>query len=135
MVIVPGMFWIEVVNVLARRHRYSGDAILESVARLDALGITTIQDSRPALLQAIDAVVSHHLTAYDAAYLALARSADAELLTLDRQLAAAAGDRSVGIDGNEIRESHEPYRLEPWITWNGLQDYLAAVRRAVGDRG
>lgn len=133
-VIVPGVFWVEVVNVLARRHRYSGNALLESVAVLDALGITTVEGSRAGLLMAIDAVVSHELTAYDAVYLALASSADADLLTLDDALAAAAGARAVSTGEDSIREARAPYRLEPWITWEGLHDYLAGARRAEAGR-
>ena len=132
--IVPGVFWVEVVNVLARRHRYSGNALLESVAVLDALGITTVEGSRAGLLMAIDAVVSHELTAYDAVYLALASSADADLLTLDHALAVAAGARAVSTGEDSIREALAPYRLEPWITWEGLHDYLAGARRAEAGR-
>lgn len=134
-VIVPGVFWVEVVNVLARRHQYTGDAILEAIAVLDGLGLTTVDESRPSLLLTIEVVVTHELTAYDAVYLALAESSDADLLTLDNQLAAAAGPRAVnGADGS-IREAPEPYRLEPWISWDELPDYLAAARRAVASRG
>ena len=133
-VIVPGVFWVEVVNVLARRHRYSGNALLESVAVLDALGITTVEGSRAGLLMAIDAVVSHELTAYDAVYLALASSADADLLTLDHALAAAGGARSLSTGVYYLREARAPNRRETWITWEGLHDYLAGARRAEAGR-
>ena len=133
-IIVPSVFWIEVLNVLARRYRYSGDAILESVALLDGLGLTTVDESRPSLLLTVEAMVTHGLTAYDAVYLALADSSDADLLTLDQQLAAAAGPRAVnGADGS-IREVPAPYRLEPWLTWEELPEYLAAARRAEASR-
>ena len=134
-VIVPTVFWIEVVNVLARRHRYAGDAILEAIALLDGLGLTTVDESRPSLLLTVEAVVTHGLTAYDAVYLALAESSDADLLTLDNQLAAAAGPRAVdGADGS-VREPRAAYRLEPWISWEELPEYLAAARRAAVSRG
>ncbi len=73
--------------------------------------------------------VEHGLAAYDAVYLALADAADAEILTLDRRLAAAAGGRSVRIAG-EIGEFRGPYRLEPWIEWDRATAYVAAVREA-----
>jgi hypothetical protein len=64
----------------------------------------------------------------------LAESSDADLLTLDQQLAAAAGPRAVnGADGS-IREVPAPYRLEPWLTWEELPEYLAAARRAAVSR-
>ncbi|MEO8511316.1 MAG: type II toxin-antitoxin system VapC family toxin [Chloroflexota bacterium] len=132
--IVPNTIWVEVVNVLARRYRQSADEILESVATLDGLSFRTIDAGRVGLLSVIEAVVTHRLTAYDAVYLALAESSDADLLTLDQELAAAAGDRALPLGGGQIREARATYRLEPWITWEGLDDYLAAARRAVASR-
>lgn len=127
-VIVPNTFWHEVVNVLARRYRYGADDILEALATLDAVGVTTVEIGRPGLLLVIDSAVNHGLSAYDAVYLALAESTDAELLTLDRALASAAGDRDVPLPNDGIREQAQPYRLEPWITWDEAPAYLAAVR-------
>ena len=89
--IVPPLFWLEVLNVLGRRYRLAPDVLLEALAELDAAGIETVELDRPMLLLALDAVARHGLSAYDAAYLALAEAADAELLTADAALAAAAG--------------------------------------------
>lgn len=128
--LVPNTFWHEVVNVLARRYRYDADEILESVARLDALGLTTVAIGRPALLLMIEATVVHGLSSYDAVYLVLAESNDADLLTLDGALATAAGDRAVPLPIDGMRERAQPYRLQPWITWDGAAQYLDAIRQA-----
>ena len=128
--LVPEVFWVETVNALVRRHGLAMDAALGAIAELDGLGLRTIQLGRGGLLDSVALMLEHRLTAYDASYLALAHAVNADLLTLDRQLAEAAGDRAVPLDPNEIRESRGPYRLEPWITWEEAPAYLAAAREA-----
>jgi predicted nucleic acid-binding protein len=129
---VPSLFWVEVVNVLGRRYRLSPADILEAVVELEAAGLETVDLDRPMLLLAIDAIVRHGLTAYDAAYLALADAADARLLTADVTLASAAGSRSILI-GEEpgIRErppSLKPARAPAWAAWPGAAAYLRELR-------
>lgn len=129
LIVVPGSFWTEIVNVLARRYLYAMEDIVEAVATLDGLGLTTVGAGRPGLLSVIEVAVQHGLTAYDATYLALAEALDADLLTLDRDLAAAAGDRAMPRDDGRVSEARARYRLQPWIPWPGTADYLDAVRR------
>lgn len=126
--VVPATFWTEVVNVLARRYRYAGDDILAAVATLDALELITIESERPGLLAVIDVCVRHGLSAYDATYLAMAEALDADLVTLDGALAAAAGRRVIDSDGRSVSEARAGYRLQPWISWSGAADYLDAIR-------
>lgn len=126
--LVPEIFWIEVANVLVRRHGQPMDTVLQAVAELDNLGLRTVQSSRGSLLASMALMFEHDLSAYDATYLALAEAVDAHLLTLDRTLAAAAADRAVKLDTGEVREPRAPYRLEPWITWSDAAQYLTAVR-------
>lgn len=128
--LVPEIFWVEVTNVLVRRHTYSMDSALEAIAELDDLGLVTVQSSRGVLLGCLALMVEHGLSAYDATYLALAESVNAELLTLDRQLAVAAGERAVKLGPSDVREARPPYRLQPWITWDEAAQYLTAVRQA-----
>jgi len=128
--LVPEIFWVEVLNILVRRYGLPMDTVLEGLAKLDDLGLRTVQSSRGSLLTSAALMVEHGLSAYDATYLALAENVDADLLTLDRTLAAAAADRAVKLDTGEVRESRAAYRLEPWITWNEAAQYLAAVREA-----
>ena len=89
--VVPAVFWLEVVNVLGTKHRYRAAQAAEALRELDELGLETVEIGRPELLLVADAVERHRLPAYDATYLVLARQLGAPLATLDRQLAAAAG--------------------------------------------
>jgi predicted nucleic acid-binding protein len=130
---VPEILWVEVTNVLVRRYGQPYDTVLEAVAELDGLGLRTVQSSRGGLLSSVALMVEHGLSAYDAIYLALAESLDAQLLTLDERLAAAAGNRAVSLDPGEVHEPRTPYKLEPWITWGDAAQYLEAVRRVTLD--
>ena len=130
-VMVPSVFWLELLNVLARRYRLAPETILQAIAELDSLELETVDLDRPMLLLALDAVARHGLTAYDAAYLALAEWADAHLLTADARLAAAAGDRGqlVG-DGqppHAIAETPKSYSTN-WADWPGAAAYLRQLR-------
>lgn len=128
--LVPEIFWVEVTNTLVRRHRQPMDRVLDAVAELDGLGLRTVHASRGGLLNSVALMIERGLSGYDATYLALAELVDANLLTLDRRLAAAAGARAVNVGTGEVRESPAPYQLEPWITWDNAASYLRAARRA-----
>jgi predicted nucleic acid-binding protein len=132
---VPEFFWLEVINSLARRHHYTSAEILEAIRELEELGIETIETDAFGRLIVIDLVERHGLTAYDATYLALAESADAELLTTDRQLAAAAGARAILVEPRgRLAEPPAPYEVEPtWPTWRGAAAYLGELRRRVAE--
>ncbi len=134
-VAVPTVFWLEVLNVLARRHAYSGAEMLEAVHELESVGLRTIELDRPTLLTVIDLVERHGLTAYDAAYLALAHALNADLLTADRRLAAAAGASAILVGSGSIGE--EPMAYEPrqptWPSWPDAGAYLAELRGSLPD--
>lgn len=130
---VPTFFWLEVVNVLARRHGRSGAAMVEAVHELESLGIETLEADRATVLAVIDLVERHGLTAYDAAYLALALSLDAGIATADRRMALAAGDRAILIgDDRGIAEERAEYRprTPTWTAWADAGAYLASLRDA-----
>jgi len=91
--LVPAFFWLEVVNVLGLRYRMEPALVLEAVVDLEKLRLETIPLDRPQLLLTIDVMAREGLSAYDAGYLALAESADAQLVTADRRLAVAAAQR------------------------------------------
>ncbi len=94
------------MNVLGRRYRAEPPELLEALVELEAVGLETVELDRPMLLLALDAVVRHGLTAYDAAYLAVADAADARLRTGDTELATAAGRRALPITRRRrIREA------------------------------
>jgi predicted nucleic acid-binding protein len=135
-VLVPWLFWSEVINGLARRHGWPGARVLSAVYDLEQLGLRTEPASRQSRLAVIDAIEVHGLTAYDAEYLVLAESADADLMTGDAQLAAAARDRAIHIGADHrLTEALAPYETdrrlgEPdWPRWAGAAQYLEELRR------
>lgn len=130
---VPTFFWLEIVNVLARRHGWSGSAVIEAIHELESLGVETLEADRAALLSVIDLVERHALTAYDATYLALALSLNAELATADRVMARAAGARAILIGGEgRVGEESAAYlpRTPTWPAWADAGAYLASLRDA-----
>ena len=130
---VPAFFWLEVVNALARRHGWSGAAVIEAIHELESLGIETVEADRAALLAVIDLVERHDLTAYDAAYLALALSLDADIATGDRRLTLAAGERAIVVGRmGGIEEERAGYRSRTpsWPSWADAGAYLADLRAA-----
>lgn len=131
-ILVPGLFWLEVVNVLPMRLRWVPAAIVEAVYELEQLGVETAEIDRPTALAVVDAVGRFGLTAYDAAYLVLAESADAQLLTADAGLAAAAGPRAIFVGERRIGEAAAPYApADAWPAWRGATAYLAELRSSV----
>lgn len=92
---VPHLFEVEVLHAL-RRHNLGG-AFPEARARLalDRFRETRlIRYSHTSFLGRI-LELRKNLTAYDAAYVALAEALDAPLVTMDERLARALGNRAV----------------------------------------
>ena len=129
--LVLDLFWLEVVNLLVRRHGWDPDAVVEAIRELDELGIETVAPDRPMLLVALDLATIHGITAYDAAHLALAEAADAKLLTLDERLARVAGARAAIQPRRGTAEQLAPYgRAAASVDWVRHGRYLAELRRA-----
>ncbi len=87
---VPEHFHVEVLSVLRRysiRNELSGSRAAEALAALAALRTLTYP-----VIELAETIweLRAGLTAYDAAYLALAQRLDVNLITLDNGLAAAA---------------------------------------------
>lgn len=127
---VLDLFWLEVLNVLVRRHGWDPDAVVEAVRDLDELGIETVAQDRPLLLAALDLASALGLSLYDAAHLALAEVADATLLTLDGRLARAAGARAALRPSPGTHEEKAAYGSDPSPDWARHGRYLAELRRA-----
>jgi predicted nucleic acid-binding protein len=128
--LVPDIFWLEVANVLGRRHRFTPTEIVNAIREVDDLGLTSVQVDRALLLVSIDLAGRHGLSAYDAAYLALAEVEDARLLTLDQGLAAAAGPRAIPLQSlgpHRLAEQSASYVSEP-VDWARFGTYLAQLR-------
>lgn len=132
-VIVPDHFWLEVSNTLVRRHRHSSASVLEALHVLDEVVAETAVVDRPTLVLAIDRAERYGLSVYDATYLALAESMDAELATMDRALERAVGPRLASREhpSRRLAEAPAPYGEPARVTWpdySGAASYLASLR-------
>ena len=129
--LAPEAFWLEIVNVLVRRHRLPPSEVVEALREMDDLDIDSVRIDRPLLLVTIDLQARFGLSAYDAAYLAVAESEDARLLTLDRQLTRVAGSRAMPLPGSgQERLSEAPASYGEPIDWARFGPYLAELRAA-----
>ena len=127
--LVPDHFWLEVANVLVRRYGVTAEEAVDRLRDVDEFGLRSIRIDRPLLLVALDLQARFGLSAYDAAYLALAETEDARLLTLDGRLALAAGPRAVGLPGlTQERLSEEPAAYGEPVDWARFGAYLAQLR-------
>lgn len=96
----PTLFWHETRNLMVtaeRRKRIDAGGALEYLSEIRSLSIRDCGagDDR----RIIDLALARNLTAYDAAYLALAVSERLPLATLDRKLAYAAEAEGVPVLG------------------------------------
>ena len=85
----PHLLGIELANICLkkmRRHPEQSQALRAAFDLFAAMKIDTVEVEPGA---ALDLAEKKGLTAYDASHLWLARDLDADLVTLDRQLAAA----------------------------------------------
>ena len=90
--VAPSLLRYELASVYAKKvSRYTGQrsALREALRLLPRLGIDEVRVPTDGMAEL---AVESGLTAYDAAYLWLARHLDAPLITLDRRLARAAED-------------------------------------------
>jgi predicted nucleic acid-binding protein len=91
---VPALWWYEVANGLAaarRRGRITETECAQMLGSFQCLPLQTDRDQGADFLLRLAALAGEHgLSAYDAAYLELARRRGAGLATLDRRLGAAA---------------------------------------------
>jgi predicted nucleic acid-binding protein len=128
--IAPANIWLEIVDSLIRRHRLPSKQVLAAIQRIDSFGVVTVDIDRSLVVLTLDLAERYGLTAYDSPYLALARTEDADLLTLDDDLAIAAGDRAVPIgDDHRLHETPAPYEHEvTWPMYKEASAYLAKLR-------
>ena len=126
--IVPSHFWLEFVNGLVGRHRWPANEVLEAIYDLDEAGFRPVP---PIAATSCCRSTEHErfgLTAYDAAYLALTDSVDGELLTFDRALGDAAGNRAIHL-GKRLSEPPAVYEHDvTWPKYKGASAYLAKLR-------
>lgn len=85
-VFAPPLLWLEVINVAARRWRWGLPQLEQLAALLPELGFVVAEPE----LHRVARWCAIGLTAYDAAYVALAEQAAIELITADRELSRVA---------------------------------------------
>jgi predicted nucleic acid-binding protein len=89
-VVVPALLFLELLNVAGRRWRWDEEALLEFA---EALGDLSFEVGEPEL-QLVASWVARGLTAYDAAYVALAEERDLALVTDDETIIELAREIS-----------------------------------------
>ena len=98
--LAPSLFWHQarsIVTMAEKRGRIGEGEALAYLAGLRALPLETRGDGPDAVILSL--ALTHGLTSYDAAYLALALNERLPLATLDKKLAAAARDEQVALLG------------------------------------
>jgi predicted nucleic acid-binding protein len=102
--LVPAIFRLEVANgllIAVRRGRITDDLREEDLAELSNLPIQTdLETDRHAWLTTSELAKRFRLTAYDAAYLELARRSGYPLASFDRQLLQAASSLGLTLLGD-----------------------------------
>jgi predicted nucleic acid-binding protein len=98
--LVPGLWFLEVGNVLLQAERRGRIAPADVFVRLELISTLPIAVDQMSVAAAWDEVLAlaraHRLTTYDASYLELAMRRGLKLFTRDAALAAAA--RAAGVD-------------------------------------
>jgi predicted nucleic acid-binding protein len=87
-VFAPPLLRVEIVNVAGRRWRWPENALVEVAGALDDLGFELIEPE----LARVARWTARGLTAYDAAYVAVAEAEGARLVTDDELIVRVAGD-------------------------------------------
>jgi predicted nucleic acid-binding protein len=86
LVFAPSLLLLEIVNVAGRRWGWQETALAELAASLDALGLELVDPD----LSRVARWTARGLTAYDAAYVAVAEAATIELVTDDELILVTA---------------------------------------------
>jgi predicted nucleic acid-binding protein len=86
-ILAPALLPLEILNVCGRRWSWDREALQELAGALDDLSLELVQPDLPSVAR----WVTEGLTAYDAAYVAVAEEASIPLLTLDAEILRLAG--------------------------------------------
>jgi predicted nucleic acid-binding protein len=85
-VFAPQLLWLEIVNVAARRWSWTQEELEKLAEALSNLGFEVMEPD----IAAVARWAAQGLTAYDAAYVAVAEQAGAPLITDDEQIVNTA---------------------------------------------
>ena len=94
-VLAPQLLWLELLNVAARRWAWPQSKLEQLAVTLEQLGFELLE---PELLR-VAKWAANGLTAYDAAYVAVAEQAGVQLVTDDEQIVATAPRFSTALGG------------------------------------
>jgi predicted nucleic acid-binding protein len=89
-VVAPPLLWLEILNVAARRWRWSSSQLDRLAASLPGLGFEEVEPE----LEGVAEWAAQGLTAYDAAYVATAEEAGIPLITDDAEICRIAPEAS-----------------------------------------
>jgi len=92
-VLAPPLLWLEVLNVAARRWRWTEDRLEQLATSLPELGFELCETE----LSGVARWAAQGLTAYDAAYVAVAEDAGVELITDDAEIVEVAPGLAVAL--------------------------------------
>jgi predicted nucleic acid-binding protein len=99
LILAPAHFAAEVANALPRSVKLEALDVANRLERLFGLGLEQVDRGLRGLVGAVELADRHGLSVYDAIYIDLALDVDAELATLDRDLAAAARSEGLAVIG------------------------------------
>ncbi len=87
-IVVPSLLHLELINVAGRRWGWDERALLDLAAGLEQLGLEVVEPR----IDRVAAWVARGLTAYDAAYVAIADERGVPLVSDDRTILELAGE-------------------------------------------
>lgn len=93
-VIVPSLLCLEIVNVAGRRWRWTEGPLVDLAVALDELGFEFAEPD----LERVASWTARGLSAYDAAYVALAEARTITLITDDDLIVSKAGDIAAALE-------------------------------------
>lgn len=85
-VLAPPLLWLEILNVAARRWRWTAAQLDQLAGALPELGFELIEPELPGIAR----WSANGLTAYDAAYVAVAEEVGVQLVTADAEIVRMA---------------------------------------------
>jgi predicted nucleic acid-binding protein len=93
-VLAPPLLWLELLNIAARRWRWQQTQLERLAATLPHLGFELLEPE----LSSVARWAGRGLTAYDAAYVAVAEQVGARLITDDEQTVRSAPKVATALD-------------------------------------
>ena len=96
-VLAPPLLWLEILNVAARRWRWTAAQLDQLAGALPELGFELIEPE----LHSVARWAANGLTAYDAAYAAVAEEVGAQLVTDDTEMVRTAPELSAALGSTQ----------------------------------